>query len=253
MKSNNFRGLVLNVLVLLMISAMFFSFSARADLEIGLRNDEAVITRLIGPVFRINEDLLITEDLIKGVRLHPGDRIRTDTGGRIELTFPDQSLIRLDEHTMLEITMISVDQEFSRRNIGIRLLIGKTWANVKSIPNGTGTLSIASRTTVADSRGAVFRMDVLENDVVIVKTYEDTVRLEFSPPPNAPDSKTTAGTPGNPIFRQGNHEKRNQILQSGNMLIARSAGVVTRPFRFPLKVDICEWVLWNQEHDRIEK
>lgn len=75
-----------------------------------------------------------------------GDTLVSSKASRVELRYPDNTLLRLDENARLVLTQRTGKPEPT-------LLIGKTWANVKRIGTGFG---VRTPTSVAAVRGTVF-------------------------------------------------------------------------------------------------
>ena len=97
-----------------------------------------------------------------------GDTLVSSTASRLELRYPDNTLLRLDENTRMVLTNRSAGKPEPT------LLGGKTWANVKKIGQGGTGFGVRTPTAVAAVRGTVF--GVSSNDSSSsVKLYEGKV------------------------------------------------------------------------------
>lgn len=97
-----------------------------------------------------------------------GDTIVSSQASRLELRYPDNTLLRLDENSKLVLT------DRAQGKPEPTLLEGKTWANVKKIGQGGTGFGVRTPTAVAAVRGTVFGVSSGDS-VSSVRLYEGKV------------------------------------------------------------------------------
>jgi hypothetical protein len=97
-----------------------------------------------------------------------GDTLVSTTASRLELRYPDNTLLRLDENTRMVLTNRVAGKPEPT------LLGGKTWANVKKIGQGGTGFGVRTPTAVAAVRGTVFGVSSSDS-ASSVKLYEGKV------------------------------------------------------------------------------
>ncbi|UCD32686.1 MAG: FecR domain-containing protein, partial [Desulfobacterales bacterium] len=119
-----------------------------------------------------------------------------------------------------------------------------------------GRFEIATRTAVAGVRGTVYRMNVNTDHSVTVKVYWGEVVVNNAMKTAAGDmpvqiTKPTKVEGPHPV--PGPHpvsmEEWTYIVKALHQINIRPDGTVTKPFRFSIKEDLNEWVIWNQQRD----
>jgi hypothetical protein len=86
----------------------------------------AQVTFVEGPATR--ERGLARETLQAGASVAQGDAIETGENARLELRFPDGSVLRLGPSARVALTAAHFGQGAVRRQLSVRLFIGKLWA-----------------------------------------------------------------------------------------------------------------------------
>jgi hypothetical protein len=97
-----------------------------------------------------------------------GDTLVSSAASRMELRYPDNTLLRLDENARLVLT---------RRDGGSpepTLWFGRIWANVKRLREGGTGFGVRTPTSVAAVRGTVFAVDAADSSSR-VRLYEGKV------------------------------------------------------------------------------
>ncbi|MGH2873111.1 MAG: FecR domain-containing protein, partial [Solirubrobacteraceae bacterium] len=80
----------------------------------------AKVSSQAGPVQGINPDGTVT----------PGQTISTGPGGRVELTMPDGSLIRIGPNSKLQVQPCTTADDQGQEHLTFKLLLGEMWADV---------------------------------------------------------------------------------------------------------------------------
>jgi hypothetical protein len=224
--------------------------------SVDLKGGKAKVTLLKGSASVIKRGMvkaqpLATDDLLSG-----GDRITTGKKSRIELHMPDGSFLRFDEETTFELRSIAFEKKRKRRKINISMILGKTWAKVSRFFGVKGRFEIATRTAVAGVRGTVYRVNVARDNSVTVKVYWGEVVVNNAMKAAAGEQPVQLTTPtkvAGPHPVPGPHpvsmEEWTYIVKALHQINIQPDGTVTKPFRFSIKDDLNEWVIWNQQRD----
>ncbi|MEW6078346.1 MAG: FecR family protein [Thermodesulfobacteriota bacterium] len=221
------------------------SLPAAAGVEMINGENEGVgaeVTCLVGRCFVVTPGLEPVRALAAGDRLAQGDRLRVADGSKIELRLGDDSLVRLDAGSVAVITSLSLDPSTGLRFVDIGIIMGKLWASVAKSPSVEDRFDVSTRTTVVSGRGAVFRMNVNDDQAAVIKVYDGAVEVKStsSPAPGSAslDSDQTADSLDSA-----------RILEPGQEMAIHTDGSAAAPFAFSYDEDLTEWVKWNRERD----
>ena len=249
------RGLIILLTVLVWPPLPATAAEDKA-VSIGIDSGQAVITLLEGSVQRTKKGMVAAEPLSAGNVLSESDRVQTDKNSKVELKLPDGSYVRYDESTTFELVSAAVDAEKKQRNISVNMIIGKTWAKVARLLGG-GRFTVTTRTAVAGVRGTVYRVNVNPDNSIVVKVYLGEVVVNSLPKTQTtaqPGNITTSVPVAGPHPVTGPHpvslEEWTYIVKSLEQINIRPDGTVEKPFRFDIKKDLDDWVLWNQQRDQ---
>ncbi|RZB34717.1 MAG: hypothetical protein SRB1_00485 [Desulfobacteraceae bacterium Eth-SRB1] len=217
----------------------------------------AEVTLLEGKVDLIKKGMIKAQPLMLGDYVTNGDRICTKKSSRIELKLPDNSLMRFDELTTFEIVCVEFDEKTKQRDINVSMVLGKTWANVSKLFGKRGRFAVSTKTAVAGVRGTVYRVNVAEDDTVLVKVYWGEVGVSSA---TKQDIASQSQQTMKPTKVLGPHpvadphavsmEEWTYIIKSMQQIIIRPDGTPTKPMPFLAGEDINDWVRWNQERDK---
>ena len=117
-----------------------------------------------------------------GDTLNSGDKIHTDKNSAATLTFPDNSVLRLDENTDITVS------QASSLKISIFQSLGRTWSRVVKLVDSNNAYEIETPTAVATVRGTAFATNVnldlstnidADDDIVDVSTSDRKNRLSI--------------------------------------------------------------------------
>ena len=246
------------ILILVFFAAVYSTaYGAKKPVRVDIGGDKAKATYIRGEVHKTENDLPTGAPIAVGDPLFQGSRFSTGEDARIELRLPDDSFLRFDEKTAFELTAVEYDPGRKKRSVNIRMILGKTWANVSKMVGKGGRFEVTTRTAVAGVRGTVYRVNVQEADTVIVKVYWGEILLKSKPagtggalpPPKL--SKPTRVLGPQPIAgpKPVSMEEWTYIVKSMQQIIVRPDGTATKPFRFSPQDDLNDWVRWNKERD----
>jgi hypothetical protein len=218
------------------------------SIEIG--SGTAMVSMLEGSAQRTKKGTTEAKSLFDGDFLSEGDRVTTGKKSRVELKMPDGSYVRYGEATTFELASASYDVKKKKRNISVSMILGKTWAKVSRFFGRRGRFTVSTKTAIAGVRGTVYRLNVNQDDSVMVKVYWGEVVV------NSRKQAQEAAVPGkmmDPTPVSGPHpvsmEEWTYIVKSLQHINIKPDGTVTKPFRFDIKKDMNDWVLWNKQRD----
>ena len=256
MKSFNFNALCIFLIWLVLIPS---PLSAKdKTLVIQVDSGRAVVTLLEGTATRIKKGTTEVQAISQGDFLFEGDRIETGKDSKIELKLPDGSYIRYAESTTFELVSAAYDAPKKQRSINISMILGKTWAKVSRFFGQRGRFSVTTRTAVAGVRGTVYRLNVNEDNSVMIKVYWGEVvvnnreKAQAAAQPEQFKEPTPVAGP-HPI--SGPHpvsmEEWTYIVKALQQINIRPDGTAAKPFRFDIAEDLNDWVQWNRMRNEL--
>jgi len=202
-------------------------------------------------------------DAAKGRLLKKGDRVRKDQEvrvaekSRIELRFPDGTVMRLSEKSRLKMGELAFNKQTRSKNIKVDLSVGKLWAKVKKLATPDSSVEVKTSNAVAGVRGTVYQVNVDEDKSALVKVYDGTVYVANPPRDSAkPIEKVTEPYPVAgphevpPPMHEVSMEEWIVIVRAMQQISISPQGVASKPQNFDPKADANDWVRWNQERDK---
>jgi len=254
MKFFNFNALFMILLLLVLIPCPLNAGNKTVAIQVD--SGKTVVALLEGTATRVEKGTTEIQPLSRGDFLFEGDRIETGKKSRIELKLPDGSYVRYEEGTTFELVSAAYDAPKKQRSINISMILGKTWAKVARLFGRRGRFAVTTRTAVAGVRGTVYRLNVNEDDSVMVKVYWGEVVVksqrgaqEAAQPGKIAQPTKVAGPHPVPGPHPVSMEEWTYIVKALQQINVRPDGTVTKPFRFDIKEDLNDWVLWNQQRD----
>jgi len=220
-------------------------------------SDEATVTMVIGTV-RVYDAGSKTGTLLKkGDLLRKDQEIQVSDSSRLEIRFPDGTVMRLAERSHLKMNTIAFDQKTSNKNVKVYLGVGKVWAKVKKLVTPDSSVEVGMSNAVAGVRGTVYRVNVEEDKSVLVRVYDGEVYVA-NPPGDA--AKAAEGSlrphevPGPhevpPPYHEVSMAQWTEIVKAMQQISISPEGIPSKPEDFDLKADSDDWVKWNQARDR---
>ena len=187
------------------------------------------------------------------------DSIKTGKDSRMEITFFNHGIIRLDENSLLEICeLIKVDDSLISK---VKLVIGNIWVHLKGLLAGKDEFETNTPTAVASVRGTIYRMDVREDITTDVYVYKGKVEIKPWRMPKL--QKKTKGKQGR--FQWGKLKEiegpKEISMEEWTVLVREMQKVSIKPniATAPQVEDFSkeadeknEWVQWNKERDEKE-
>lgn len=229
---------------------------AKRVIPVNIGKGECKVTALSGKA-KISPQGGAWGKLKSGQMLKGGDQVETEPNTRMEITLPDGSLLRFAENSRFKIVAIDMDEQSGSRNARINVALGKTWANVNKGLKIKPNIEVASDNAVAGVRGTVFRINVDDDQAVLVRVYDGEVKVEGGKG-RQPEAKTplqgqpqkVSGPTQVPGPAKVSMEQWVYIIKSMQQIRINSAGVPSKPESFTAKQDRDAWVEWNQRRDR---
>lgn len=167
-----------------------------------------------------------------------GDTLVSTTASRLELRYPDNTLLRLDENSKMVLTNRVAGKPEPT------LLGGKTWANVKKIGQGGTGFGVRTPTAVAAVRGTVFGVSASDS-ASSVKLYEGNVDVGSQKTDSIARSKSRNEVAGP---KEVSLEDWVRLLRGEEVTFNRD-GTWSRA-KFDPKADLQDpWVKFNADRD----
>ena len=245
----NIAGITGPVLCLAVLTALSIAPSFAGD-------DAAVVTRLDGQARAYAKGQRTGKALHKNDRLMKGQEVRVGERSRIELRFPDGTVMRFAERSTVRMDDILYDPKTQEKKVRVDLTGGKLWANVKKLVTSDSMVEVKTVNAVAGVRGTVYRVNVDEDNSAVVKVYDGSVYVAGKQQGTAQQ----ASPPGPPVPVEGPHEvpppyhevtmeEWQVIVKSFQQVTISPKGVPSEPQDFDPQQDRDDWVKWNQERD----
>lgn len=219
--------------------------------------NEVLVTRIDGAAQAFAPGTATGVPLKKGDRLTKEREVKVGEKSRVELRFPDNTVMRLAEKSTLKLSEISYNKKTETKNFKVALSIGKMWANVRKLVTPESSVEVKTVNAVAGVRGTVYRVNVEEDKSAVVKVYDGAVYVA-SPPKEVPKPASEVSGPvpvpgphevPSPV-REVTMEEWHVIIKSMQQITISPQGVASQPQDFTPQEDADDWVKWNQERDK---
>ena len=231
--------------------AGYFAAPARTD------EPAAVVTLLDGTATAYAAGAKTGTALSKNDRLLTNQEVQVGERSRIELRYPDGTVMRFAERSRIKLEDISYDRMTQSKKLKVGLGGGKLWANVKKLVTADSKVEVKTVNAVAGVRGTVYRVTVDEDNSALIKVYDGSVYVSGIPQEvPKPAAQVSGPVPVlgphevPPPYRQVTREEWTVIVQSMQQISISPQGVASKPEDFNLQQDLDDWVKWNQERDK---
>ncbi len=182
--------------------------------------------------------------LKKGVQLSMGDAVRTASGGKIELTSPDGSKVRLSQKSQLVIEKATF-QKGGRRQLGFRIWAGQLWAKVAKKLGKGSSFEVRTHNAVAGVRGTTFAVLAQQDLSAVVKVYAGTVGVKKHSDAYRKRGRTQVAGP-----KRIDRQQWEEIIASQMKQVKISAlGDISPAEDFEDHGEAAQWAQWNQQLD----
>lgn len=180
-----------------------------------------------------------------GMPLYAKDKIVTQKGTRVEITFTDESIVRLSSFTVLVIRELPKKAEGGVR---LKQKLGKIWNRVTK---GTSGYRVETPTALAGVKGTVFGLNVASKEKTEVKVYQGEVEVK-SWQEAVEEGKLPTGPPHEVEGpREVTQQEWMRIVGEQQQLTVERGKEPGKPEPFDLKKEAEDpWVAWNLKRDR---
>jgi len=218
--------------------------------------NDAIVTVIEGSARVYTKGSTQGKELKKGDPLKREDEVRVADKSRLEMRFPDGTIMRLAENSRLKMSELAFNKKTSTKKFKVDLGIGKLWANVKKLLTEDSAVEVKTSNAVAGVRGTVYRVNVEEDKSALVKVYDGTVYVANPPRETGGPG---AGTPPHevagphevpPPYHEVSMEEWTAIVKAMQQITISPQGVPSKPEDFDPKTDADDWVRWNQQRDK---
>ena len=221
-------------------------------------NDSAaVVTRLDGNASVFAKGAKKGTPLKKNDKIMKGQEVKVGERSRIELKYPDGTVMRFAERSTIKMDNITYDGTTQSKNVRVDLGGGKLWANVKKLVTADSKVEVKTVNAVAGVRGTVYRVNVDEDNSAMVKVYDGSVNVtgvQKEQPKTPGEATAPVPVPGPhevpPPYHEVSMEEWTVIVQAMQQITISPQGVASKPQDFTPQQDMDDWVKWNQERDK---
>ncbi len=241
--------------LLLVLAAMTWSPCAITATE--TRGNEAAVTMVQGTARVYSKGSKAGRLLKKGDRLKKDHEVKVAKKSRLEIRFPDGTVMRLAEKSRLKMSELAFNKKTDVKKVKVDLTVGKLWASVKRLATSDSSVEVKISNAVAGVRGTVYRVNVEEDQSALVRVYDGTVYVA-NPPRDASQQIDKATEPREvsgphevpPPYHEVSMEEWTAIVKAMQQISISPQGVPSKPEEFDLQADADDWVKWNQERDK---
>lgn len=222
-------------------------------------DESAVVTYLDGTAQVFAKGAKQGTKLKKNDRIEQGKEVRVGERSRIELRYPDGTVMRFAERSVIQMEDISFDKKARSRSVRVNVGVGKLWASVKKLFSAGSKVEVKTVNAVAGVRGTVYRVTVAEDNSALVKVYDGSVYVDGvqkSSSATAPAGVLTAPVPVPgphevpPPYHEVTMEEWHVIVKSFQQITISPQGAASKPQDFDPQKDLDDWVKWNLERDK---
>ena len=239
------------------IAVAVLLFTGFSTASVSADDSAAVVTRLDGNASVFTKGGKAGTPLKKNDRIIKGQEVKVGEKSRIELKYPDGTVMRFAERSTIKIDDITYDGKTQSKKVKVDLGGGKLWANVKKLVTADSKVEVKTVNAVAGVRGTVYRVNVDEDNSAMVKVYDGSVAVAGVPKEAAkPSGEFTAPvpvagpTPVPPPYHEVSMEEWTVIVKAMQQITISPQGVASKPQDFTPQDDMDDWVKWNQERDK---
>jgi hypothetical protein len=242
---------------LFLFLAVFPPDPSGSAMAAGLVSKDAVVTAIQGTARVYSHGSSAGRLIRRKDSIKKGQEIRVAGNSRIELRFPDGTVMRLAENTRLKMSALYFNSRTESKSISVALIAGKLWAKVKKLITPDSKVNVTMTNAVAGVRGTVYRVNVEEDKSALVKVYDGTVYVA-NPPREASRTAEKSLAPHEvagphevpPPYHEVSMEEWTAIVKAMQQISISAQGVPSKPRDFDPKADADDWVKWNQERDK---
>ncbi len=219
--------------------------------------DAAVVTALEGTARVYAKGAVHGKLLRRNAAVGKDQEVRVGKASRLELRFPDGSVMRFAAGSVIKMDTIAYDRTTQQKKVKVELGFGKLWAKIKKLLTPDSKVEVQTVNAVAGVRGTVYRVTVAEDDSATVMVYDGSVSVAGRPrevPKPAAEVSGPVPVPGPhevpPPYHEVTREEWTVIVKSMQQISISPQGVASEPQDFNVRQDRDDWVKWNQARDK---
>jgi len=240
-----------------LVTIMTLVFGASMVIAGESGGNDAVVTMAQGTARVYSAGSKSGRVLKKGDYLKKEHEVKVAEKSRLEIRFPDGTVMRLAEKSHIKMNELAFDKRTDSKNVKVDLSAGKLWANVKKLTTSDSSVEVKTSNAVTGVRGTVYRVNVEADKSALVKVYDGEVYVA-NPPRDASKPVDKAIQPHEvsgphevpPPYHEVSMEEWTAIVKSMQQITISPQGVPSKPQDFDPKADLDDWVKWNQERDK---
>jgi hypothetical protein len=190
----------------------------------------------------------IQRPLIMGETVFIESILQTGGASKVELTFTDHSVVRLNEDSAIELGALGGDVEKHDGRHQVKLSKGEIWVTIPDPPEDRVSPQILVAGALLVGAGNVFRATLFQDGAAEVKTYSGDITA------SGPFVFVKEGSSF--LIRPAGDDDEMRItlpwryrIEPYRKMLIQASGEETKPFRFTARADQSAWVRWNQIRD----
>ena len=110
----------------------------------------------------------------------PGDTVRTEKKGRVEIRLADSSVIRLGSASLVVINE-AVFRGGGEKKFSAKMMQGQAYAVVSKLVGSDSNFEVRTNNAVAGVRGTTFRINAQQDKSTVVRVYTGAVAVSNAP------------------------------------------------------------------------
>jgi len=236
------------------ITALVLIFSQQNALA---ADDQAIATIVDGKAHVYTKGAKNGTPLKINDHIAKNQEVRVGEKSRVELKFPDGTIMRFAEGSFIKMEDLSFDSKTKNKKVKVDIAGGKLWANVRKLVTADSKVEVKTVNAVAGVRGTVYRVNVENDNSALIKVYDGSVYVDGKQQGSA-QQQAPVGPPVEvsgphavpPPYHEVTMEEWHVIVKSFQQITISPQGIASKPKDFDAKQDLDEWVKWNQERDK---
>ncbi len=110
------------------------------------------------------------------IYLYKGEKLKTGSDGRVSLTFTDQSIVRVDNNSQVD--LIQLKKKNEAIVIEVSLVDGQVWTKIERISNPDSRFTISTDLLAVDSRGGDIAVEAPGTVYVLDGTAQVSIKFD---------------------------------------------------------------------------
>jgi hypothetical protein len=217
----------------------------------------AVVTLIDGKAYLYRKGDKTGIPVKKQDAVRKGQEVRVGERSRLELKYPDGTIMRFAERSVVVMDELFFDRATDSRRVRVSMGIGRLWASVRKMLTPDSRVEVKTENAVAGVRGTTYRVNVEEDTSALIRVYDgsvDVTGVQRTASAGQPQGLAPVPVPGPhevpPPYHEVTMEEWHVIVKSFQQVSISPDGKASEPQDFDPQQDRDDWVAWNQERDR---